>query len=235
MICLLIDTGIPTVEERKTIERLIKMYSPGDHEVHGFLVGELGVPMPLHISLSSSLSLNTEQRYDFLESLRSSIERTDVHVFDVLPHGLEWMPNSTQNRWFLVLQLDRPPEDELKRLLKASNETACSFGQPGLYTSNQPDSDLAHTSGLNETDSERLKISDTSESTSKEGDMTNAPFHVSIAWSLLKPPSELLDQLPPKPQSILSNLRIPVDVVKVKIGNTISTVSLKHVVPRVEL
>ena len=44
---------------------------------------------------------------------------------------LDWVSNSAQTRWFLVLHVQR--RDELDRLLQLSNRTLALFGQPPLY------------------------------------------------------------------------------------------------------
>ena len=56
-------------------------------------------------------------------------------------------------------------------------------------------------------------------------DMTSH-FHISVAWSLEKPPQGLMAQAKPIDVSKLKEIRILVKNVKVKIGNAVSTYPL---------
>ena len=97
----------------------------------------------------------------------------------------------------------------MQRLLNVANEAAVSVDQPTLYAK-------AHTSSAN---------------ISREGDLANNTldtafgFHVSIGWSLRKPPEDtmhrLCDIMSPK-----QTLKIVISKIKIKVGNSIQVVDL---------
>ena len=189
-----------------------------DAEVHSLLHNELGVPLPLHISLSRPLVLKTKQKDDYLTSITSSLSGSGVRSFCAEPAALRWHPNEDKSRWFLVLQLRTPETAELKRLLQTCNAVAEAFGQPLLYTGNATSNQQRST---------------------LDG---NGQFHISIAWSL-KPPTglvacsvvatgkgsiALVSQATsiPLPHSI-KDLRVSFGEVKVRIGQDVETIPLK--------
>ena len=101
--------------------------------LHSLTTSDLGVASPLHISLSCSLPLATEQRQPFLNELRSSLVLKNIRPFNAALDGLRWVSNHEKTRWFLVLSIKPPPEDELNKLLKACNAVSGSYGFPLLY------------------------------------------------------------------------------------------------------
>ena len=111
---------------------------------------------------------------------------------------LDWVPNEDETRWFLVLRLREPPRDELKRCLRTCNLEVERYGQAPLYP------------------------------TSKGAPLVDSasPFHISIGWSLSKLSSESfrIDRLSADQGE---GLRVLVDSIKLKVGNEISTFSLK--------
>lgn len=126
-------------------------------EVHSLLHNELGVSLPLHISLSRPLVLKTEQRTPFLDHLKQAITASGVWQFTVTPEKVVWHHNEHGVRWFQVVSLQTPAKGELRKLLKGCNDCARTFGQPLLYGAYD-------------------KRAET-----KRGD---DPFHISIAWTL---------------------------------------------------
>lgn len=187
--------------------------------VHSLLENDLGVSLPLHISLSRPLSLKTDQKDAFLERLENTIGETSIKAFHIQPRDLAWHSNENSTRWFLVLRLQRSTEQAMNHLLEACNNVANDFGQPLLYASKD----------------KRGKVQSASEVGEK--------FHISVAWSLEGPTGnegkgsksslsavgqgvggisdELLDRL--------SHLNIGFGEVKVRIGQDVHNLPLKAV------
>ena len=198
----------------------------------------------MHISLSRSLSLDTAEREVFEQSLRTAIETTGIDSFYVSASSLRWVPNYTRSRWFLVLNLHRPKQDELNRLLAACNQVATSYGYPGLYTGS---AELrVDAKGLvappapgeagDMPDGETLDIDPTAlELTSAStddviGSLTKSdPFHISIAWTLSDPAhwASATNADKAATDGDLGKLRVPVNAIKAKVGNTIHHISLE--------
>jgi U6 snRNA phosphodiesterase len=140
-----------------------------------------------------------------------------------------WVPNFDRSRWFLVLRLTRPKNDELNRLLRICNGVVGGFGQHCLYE--EDGSRDGQKENLEQGPGESRK----KEAVRKDGganvdepDRSDC-FHISIAWTLEDPggrgedaiggSSELTDLAK-------NNIKIHLDVVKVKIGNVVHDVPL---------
>ncbi|KAK4499324.1 hypothetical protein PRZ48_009837 [Zasmidium cellare] len=185
----------------------------GLENVHSLLQNDLGVQLPLHVSLSRPLSLKTEQKDKFLDRLKAVTAETAVREFDLSPANLIWHPNEDGTRWFLVLKLERTEGRELPRLLQACNRLAKDFGQPMLYEQDQT------------TSSKALEA----EQTTKDAEA----FHVSIAWSLHPPTSKTVEKGIGLQQAVSADLRkrigkirIDFSEVKVRIGQDVSSIAL---------
>lgn len=206
------------------------MHSADKYDIHDFLFSDLGVPTPLHISLSCSLGLKAEQRNAFAEELRSSIEQTNVQPFEVGVCSAGWVSNSTQSRWFLVLHIQTEVCVKLRVLLDASNRIAARFGQRELYAeeSTARINDLLSkaSAGPRELNKTGLEIEDNANETSAE---SFDSFHVSIAWTLSKPSSLKITDSNDLilAEQLLQEVQVPVNAVKAKIGNNILTFPLK--------
>lgn len=186
-----------------------------DAKVHSLLENDLGVALPLHISLARPLTLKTEQKDHFLARLQETVSHSNVPTFTIQPKDLAWHSNENSTRWFLVLRLQRSAELEMVRLLEACNYVANDFAQPLLYASRD----------------ERGRVHAASEVSEK--------FHISVAWALEAPgmrdgsgrrspaidatepglPCELLERL--------NDLSIPIGEVKVRIGQDVHAVPLR--------
>jgi len=164
--------------------------------VRSLLHNELGVSLPLHVSLSQPLTLRTEQREPFLASLKSAISASGVRAFNVQPASLIWHPNETKTRWFLVLGLKQPPKNELRQLLEACNRVCGDFKQPLLYRD-----------GARET-------------TAPQHDQ----FHISVAWSLSK--CEVPPDLQSGLLASLDGLKVRFDEVKARVGQDVTSLPL---------
>lgn len=153
--------------------------------------------------------------------------------------GLHWEANYSQTRWFLVLQLSRPVNDELNKLLHSCNLAAAALGQPSLYA--VPTEPMIDSIELrNDQNARRSRARgrgrgrDRGNSTfnsshrvvpSKIQDLSSY-FHISIAWALKAPSQEQVDQLQASDIPDLKDFRIAVKSVKAKIGNTVASFPL---------
>jgi len=168
-------------------------------KIVSLVTSPLGVPLPLHISLSAPLSLATDQRAPFIASLGNAVSR--VQPFTVSLSSLKWFPNEQRTRWFLVLGVDKPDGDELNALLKACNTTVKLYGLRGLYIKARGEQEEDYTSF----------------------------FHFSIAWSLTSPSSFdglLIEDKDVPGLKNVTETRVKLDTVKVKIGDTVTSLGL---------
>jgi hypothetical protein len=148
----------PDGQSLKLLTELVQLVEEShDVEIHSLLNSKLGAPLPLHISLSRTIPIQTDQRAGFLAELETKIRGTGVRAFKVrLDGGLEWASNEDGTRRFLVVKpsaLEGSGRVELQKLLDACNEVVIRHGlAKGLYAD-------------------------------KGGEIGGA-FHFSIAWSL---------------------------------------------------
>ena len=196
--------------------------------LHSFLKDDLDVPLPLHVSLSRPLVLTSANKDAFLARAVRAIRRAGAVPFAIAPRGLAWYHSPDSNRTFLVLRVavvDPEPGDnndndnELSWLLARCNAVAGAFGQPELYA--------APTDQDQDQDRER----------------TTDAFHASIAWTLGNPTSresglddsqvgQLLLAGGEDPDVDddeirgITDWRIDVDSVKIKIGNVVTSVDI---------
>ncbi|KAL8867211.1 MAG: hypothetical protein Q9174_005809 [Haloplaca sp. 1 TL-2023] len=186
----------------------------GHFDVRSLLKSDLEADLPLHISLSQTLMLATEQRQSFIDALDEAIAGSHSDSFLVTFDALRWVPNQENNRWFLVLQVRPPSNEGLHRLLEASNRVAQQFKQPTLYTQHVDSSRVPNSA-----------IRYPSKTCSGEA----IPFHVSMGWTLQRPVECHFDE---KFQSKVAvhagSLSLNVQTVKVKIGNNVTSISLQN-------
>ncbi|KAH1940796.1 hypothetical protein KXV59_002260 [Aspergillus fumigatus] len=185
-------------------------------EIHSLLRSDLGVQFPLHISLSRPVVLRTEQRQPFMDMFQTALQESVVPAFSVSPCSLDWVSNYERTRWFLVLRVTKPTNDNLNRLLSLSNRSLAHFGQPSLYAGN-PASPV-HRLGRHENIKPHTQPEELSHC-----------FHVSLAWSLIEPTTEQKERIDAVDIRRLRILSIHFDCVKVKIGNNISSIPLSTV------
>ena len=140
-----------------------------------------------------------------LLSLRNSRNPNIGIRFDVTLGSLEWVSNYEKTRWFLVLHVQKPQNDDLNRLLKLSNRSVASFGQPPLYE-------------------KAPQISDAGAGQANE-DYSHC-FHISLAWTLAEPSSDDEKRVASIDIQGLKGFGIPFDCVKAKIGNNVSNIPL---------
>lgn len=185
-------------------------------QLHSFLRSELGTLLPLHVSLSAPLVLKTDQKAAFQECLASKVSRSHVKPFTVEVTGLDWVANQDRSRFFLVLRLKRPDNDELNVLLSECNAVARQFGLPTLYDDDD-DGEYDHNYKAKH---------------GRKRDRSDA-FHISIAWTLQVPANQgnekgmgkgkgggqLLGELV---GDDVRGLKVRFSLLKLKIGSTVT-------------
>lgn len=194
--------------------------------MHSLLLSDLSAPLPLHISLSRSLVLKTDQRDQFLQHTTTNLRDARVRPFTVGYSKLDWYPNHDKTRWFLSLSVAAPKQNELNKLLDACNQAAASMQQPKLYV---PDGDEEISTSV----SKKQKVAnlDINGEKATPANSLSMPdcsdfFHISLAWSLS--PQRLDEEAlcSHTSESALNGLKTTFDAVKVKIGNVITPISL---------
>ena len=72
--------GYPSTAESSILSSLISdlQSSDSDFEIKTFLVSDLGVSQPLHISFSRPIGFLKDQKDDFLEDLKRAISRSRI-------------------------------------------------------------------------------------------------------------------------------------------------------------
>lgn len=202
--------------------------------MHSLLKNDLGTELPLHISLSRSLSLLTDQRQRFIDTVTKNTSRSGVRPFEVSVKSLSWVANYEGNRWFLVMQLAKPMEDGLNKLLQVSNWSAQAFDQPWLYSEAKTISVEPCLKKSMECDQRRGSRSSFGkprtaalESHCAEQADLSSNFHISIGWSLAEPTEDMVRRLDQVADEELTGLKLEVDCIKIKIGNAVTAVPLK--------
>lgn len=168
-------------------------------ELYSFLTSDLGTPLPLHISLSRPLVLATDQKDEFLSRVTSTLRQQSSSRFTVGPSALSWHRSPDSNRAFLVLRVQQGRDGTnqgLTRLLEKCNRLVKQFGQPELYS---------------------------------DGGKSMDRFHVSLAWSFASVTGSLQSRTAAVYNDFLTKVAamdIPVDSVKVKIGNVVTSLPM---------
>lgn len=155
--------------------------------------------------------------------------------FVVSAESMDWVGNLEKTRWFLVLRIVKPGNDGLGKLLRTTNQAVESFGQPPLYSASQPQSrhrmrsrgtarvprstrgGRAHTVHASR---------DQGQSNQKTDEDLSLHFHISIGWTLHPPSIELVERTESISLGGIRDSQIPVKAVKVKVGNTVTAISL---------
>lgn len=135
--------------------------------------------------------------------------------FEISVTGLDWVANCEKTRWFLVMQLDRAPQDGLNQLLNISDRVAKSFGQLPLYAESQPSFGLES--------AKRRKGPIDSASSNSNTDMSSS-FHISIGWTRTQPSPDLVDAL--NQATGFKEIKVDIRTVKAKVGNSITSIPL---------
>jgi hypothetical protein len=182
------------------------------------LQNELGVALPLHVSLSRPLVLKTDQKDEFLPTLKQAVSGSGVKSFKTRLEQLQWHPNEDRTRWFLVLRV-ADSNDELTKLLRACNSVADTYGQPRLYQEDgHGPGQSKHKQGVQMNQERNSQVA--------------KKFHISIAWSLQRPfgsgvtnAGRSFGDGTDLPSSVRS-LSVGFGEVKVRIGQDVTSLSL---------
>ena len=172
-------------------------------KIHSLLRSDLSVQLPLHVSLSAPMVLETEQRDTFQRSVALMIAKHGARGFATGVSEVGWVCNNDRTRWFLVLRLTRPENNDLNKLLNACNGCAVSLGLDSLYASDGP------------------KSKDGGDQ--KEHDDC---FHISIAWALQGPDQGRLQDMPNLEYPTTDTISF--DKVMLKMGNVVHAMPLAH-------
>lgn len=125
--------------------------------------------------------------------------------FNLCVRGLDWVANQEKTRFFLVIRIEKPPVNELERLLNVTNGVAQRFGQLPLYGEpKQLPSGFALQSR----------------------DDVASSFHISIGWSLNSPSNESSAELKNRIDVRDIFFQLHVSSIKVKIGNGVTAIPL---------
>ncbi|KAF4552601.1 Hypothetical protein D9617_9g023900 [Elsinoe fawcettii] len=189
-------------------------------EIHTLLLSPTSVPLPLHISLSAPLILQTSTKDAFQASLLSSLHRllpslgTRTGTLSLRPTDLAWHANQEGTRSFLVLRVGKAEEDgaALGKVLAVTNAVARNFGLAELYVRRERGVEEVVAQG-----EARRPIG--------EGMMEEDKFHISIAWSLNA--GEELGELSGEAKEVLEEIKkvkIQFRDVKVKVGRDVTSV-----------
>ncbi|KAL2374531.1 hypothetical protein BDBG_04313 [Blastomyces gilchristii SLH14081] len=189
-------------------------------KVHGLLYSDLGAQAPLHISLSRPVVLVKEDRQPFRDLLNDALRESDIRPFHVKTDGLDWVSNFEKTRWFLVLRVMKPANNELNRLLAISNRSLAAFQQPPLYQTPAP----AYTRASDRNTEKPPKQRSTTSSVAV-ADYSDY-FHISIAWSLTEPSREDKERVASVELDKVKKIGIPFGSVKLKIGNIVHNLEL---------
>ncbi|KAF2753189.1 hypothetical protein EJ05DRAFT_480552 [Pseudovirgaria hyperparasitica] len=191
--------------------------------ITSLLTSDIQMSLPLHISLSRSLTLTTAQKDSFYTKTVVSLKQSGVRPFHIKFTSLRWVPNHSRTRYFLVAGIDRPDSDELNRLLDASNRAAASLDLDQLYDDKEAE---LHDHSV-KTKKQHHGSSSRSDSLVEVVDRTHC-FHVSLAWALqpicgpnFDEASNVTDLM-----SSLRSMNVHFNSVKVKIGNKVDSVDL---------
>ncbi|EKD18215.1 hypothetical protein MBM_03987 [Drepanopeziza brunnea f. sp. 'multigermtubi' MB_m1] len=202
-------------------------------KVHSLVTSDIGVPLPLHVSLSRSLGFLAPQKDDFVDSLRRAVKESGIRPFNLSFNGLKWVANFEGTRWFLVLRIPRPEEDGLNKLLHVCNSTVKQYGQPPLYP--KPPSEPLTIARKKEEQrrSARFKriLFDTPSRKTDWTQMQDATdaFHVSLAWTLQSPSDEILELTEMATKDHLDGIQaiqLRVEEIKCKVGNVVTSMPL---------
>ena len=215
----------PQPQELKTLSKLIASFSTVSSttgvRIESLLESELGAPLPLHISLSRSLTLTLQNKASFLSRTQSAVSTCSIFRFTVQPEKCAWVSNYEKTRWFLVLSLARLSGDQLNQLLQACNSVAAEFGQPLLYDSASSEVTLESTTPT----IQPLDAEETTTIPSEILDRSSA-FHISIAWTITQPSALLIATTQDWNNDHVQVPPIEVNDIKVKIGNAVTSIPL---------
>lgn len=209
------------------------------------LESDLAAPLPLHVSLSRPFVLRTHERDAFLSDLSRELAvrlpSSSAPHLSLRVDGLAWYRSPDAARSFLVLRVrssaagsrSKSRNPELAALVARCNAVVGARGQPLLYARARNGSECSAAAG------------------DEQGFVDEEAFHVSVAWSFAEPTEQLrertaavfareeyqlgllgrrgdADDVVGDDKAGEGGIRIPVDGVKVKIGNVVTHVPLEE-------
>ncbi|CZT46938.1 uncharacterized protein RSE6_07452 [Rhynchosporium secalis] len=221
----------PSTTEDATLSNLISALQKAvplvtNAKVHSSVKSDVGVPLPLHVSLSRSLGFSAAQKDEFVDALSRVLETSGIRPFPITFTGLKWVSNFEKTRWFLVLSIFKPESDGLNKILHVCNSVVKQYGQPPLYP-RQPTEPAFHVEKK-----QNVRKSENSHSALGWTDMQDATdaFHISLAWTLRNPHEGLLELTENIAKEHLNELRkieVRVEKIKCKVGDFVTSVPLR--------
>lgn len=175
--------------------------------IQSLIQNDLGVSLPLHISLSRPLVLKSTQKESFFTRLEQSTNEHSTKTLTLHPECLEWHSNESKSRWFLVIRLQKSME--LDNLLAICNDVAQEYKQPLLYAdAGKPKGDEFHISVAWSLQAPHTRVATAEESRNE-----------AVEFEDMSIPRELWQQL--------SALEISFHELKARIGQDVHVVRLK--------
>jgi U6 snRNA phosphodiesterase len=201
-------------------------------QLNGFLISDLGSPLPLHISLSRPIVLTSTEKDQFLAKITNSLATSAIAPFALRPHGLAWYKSPDSDRTFLVLKVSSAVD-------RAKSSTAS--GADGESDSDVGDS---HDTGkrllvprnkalaalLTRCNSVVTSFGQPALYQRDANELVEEAFHVSIAWGFALPSEELCLKTSALLESPsfrrVRKWDLSVSSVKAKIGNVVTHIAL---------
>jgi hypothetical protein len=174
------------------------------------------------------LQIRTDHRDELIDTLGSSLKRAAVRPFNIQFESLKWVSNFQRNRWFLVLGITRPAQDELNKLLRACNNAVETCGHPALYTGGRGDGPMGDNEPQEPTTKRRRSTQHAEYQDNASGAIDRTEdFHISIAWNLEEPDPAWVALL--KHIDVNKHIQAPeapFDTIKAKVGNVVHSIDL---------
>lgn len=227
---LILHRGLPTSTQAEHLQQVIDNVADDTSDLETSIRSNLGVPLPLHISLSCTLPVLTEHRSAFLAAVEDALKnlRAQLEPFTIRLQDCVWAANFERNRWFLALIAKSLKGAELEVLLNVCNEVVRSFDMMALYptlkSSTDRHSKFERAESISKSKNPVAGPTDTDDSFEK------SPFHFSIASTvhpvLSKEDSLALVDINDEVMNRVRGMKIAIDKVKVKIGNAVHSIPL---------
>jgi len=156
-----------------------------------------------------------------------------IRPFEFAFSGLDWVANSENTRWFLILRIQKPESDSLNKLLHVCNTAVQDYGQPPLYAKASATSTSGNTAKSpkwpkQENSKNRSSAENSKAYWSNLQDLSGA-FHISIAWTLGSPSEDLLaltKSVATDNFQDVAQTRVNTQEIKAKVGNAVTNMPL---------
>ncbi|KAK9474458.1 uncharacterized protein V1510DRAFT_361228 [Dipodascopsis tothii] len=113
----------PSADDADALEAVVETVGAP----HSLVRSSVGVPLPLHVSLSDTLQLQAADRDAFVGDVRAALAELESPPPLALD-GAVWVANSTRTRFFLALTVDAAGREALAPVLAAVNTAAARRG-----------------------------------------------------------------------------------------------------------